>query len=377
MKKLLLIVSLGCVGVTAQAQKPALHNDGRDDRPNIVVILADDMGYSDPGCYGGEIHTPNLDWLAANGLRFSSFHNTSRCCPSRAQLLTGLYNHQAGIGNMTTDQQTPGYRGFLTPNTVTLAEVLQTAGYHTAMAGKWHVSNTVEQPSPALQLKWLDHQIDAPLFSPIEQYPTRRGFQRFYGTLWGVVDHFDPFSLVDGETPVSSVPKGYYHTDALSDSAAAFIRAMSRDPRPFFLYLAYNAPHWPVQAPPEEIEKYKNTYRAGWTAIRNARYSRMVKMGIIDSATQRLSLRNPDSTWATNPDTAWDARVMAVHAAMVDRMDQGIGRVIEALRSTGRLDNTLIVFLSDNGASPISVAHNTGKRFAHLVEIRRRSVQKV
>ncbi|HEY4107660.1 sulfatase-like hydrolase/transferase [Puia sp.] len=331
----------------ANAQKAAM-----DERPNIVVILADDMGYSDIGCYGGEIHTPNLDWLAANGLRFSSFHNTSRCCPSRAQLLTGLYNHQAGIGSMTTDQQEPGYRGFLTPNTVTLAEALETAGYQTAMAGKWHVSNTIEQATPAAQLKWLDHQIEAPLFSPIEQYPTRRGFQRFYGTLWGVVDHFDPFSLVDGETPVRSVPKNYYHTDAVSDSAAAFVRDMSRNPQPFFLYLAYNSPHWPVQAPAEEIEKYKNTYRAGWEAIRKARYARMVKMGIVDPATQPLSLRNPDSSWSTNRDSAWDARVMAVHAAMIDRMDQGIGRVIEALRSTGRLDNTLIVFLSDNGASP-------------------------
>ncbi len=334
------------------ASASAQHANSAAGRPNIVIILADDMGFSDPGCYGGEIHTPNIDWLAANGLRFAQFHNTSRCCPSRAQLLTGLYNHQAGIGDMTTDQHRPGYRGFLTDNTVTLAEVLRAAGYHTAMAGKWHVANTIQQKTPAEQLRWLDHQQEAPLFSPLEQYPTRRGFEKFYGTLWGVVDHFDPFGLVSGEQPVQTVPAGYYHTDALSDSASAFIRSMSRDPQPFFLYLAYNAPHWPVQAPPEEIAKYAAVYCVGWDSIRENRYRKMVQLGVVDPATEKLSPRYPPTDWATNPDSAWDARVMAVHAAMIDRMDQGIGRVIRALKETGRLDNTLILFLSDNGASP-------------------------
>lgn len=148
----------------------------KDDRPNIVLILADDLGYSDLGCYGGEIQTPNLDYLAANGLRFRHFYNTSRCCPTRASLLTGLYNQQAGIGEMTTARAEAGYRGYLTENTVTLAEVLKDAGYHTGMSGKWHVSNTVEQPSPAAQLKWLNHQASHPYFSPIEQYPVNRGF---------------------------------------------------------------------------------------------------------------------------------------------------------------------------------------------------------
>jgi arylsulfatase len=349
MKKLFLSAIITAAFLTGQAQ-PA--DRPVDRRPNIIVILADDMGFSDLGCYGGEIHTPHLDSLAYNGIRFAKFYNSSRCCPSRAALLTGLYNHEAGIGNMTNDQHEPGYRGFLTDNTVTLAEVLRSAGYHTAMAGKWHVSNTVQQSTPELQLKWLDHQLDAPLFSPLEQYPTSRGFEKFYGTLWGVVDHFDPFSLVNGTEPVRKVPPGYYHADAISDSAASYIRQFSRDPQPFFLYLAYNTPHWPVQAPAAEIATYKDTYRVGWEAIREARYRRMSQLGIIDPATEKLSPRQPAADWDQNPDKEWDARVMAVHAAMIDRMDQGIGRVIAALRQTGRLDNTLILFLSDNGASP-------------------------
>jgi arylsulfatase len=167
-------------------------------RPNIILILADDLGYSDIGCYGGEIQTPNLDYLAANGMRFTRFYNTSRCCPTRASLLTGLYNQQAGIGEMTTDRNEPGYRGYLTENSVTLAEVLKNAGYHTAMTGKWHVSNTIEQPSKEAQLKWLNHQALHPYFSPVEQYPVNRGFEKYYGNIFGVVDYFDPFSLVNG-----------------------------------------------------------------------------------------------------------------------------------------------------------------------------------
>src|SRR4051812_10492691 len=153
-------------------------------RPNIVVILADDLGYSDIGCYGGEIATPNIDYLAANGLRFRRFYNTSRCCPTRASLLTGMYNHDAGIGEMTTDRGLPGYRGALSPNTVTLAEVLRDAGYHTAMSGKWHVSNTIEQKDREGQLRWLNHHEDHPLFSPIEQYPTNKGFEKYFGNIW-------------------------------------------------------------------------------------------------------------------------------------------------------------------------------------------------
>ena len=319
---------------------------------NIVVILADDMGYSDIGCYGGEVKTPNLDYLANNGIRFSNFYNAARCCPSRASLLTGLYSHQAGVGKMTDAEDAPGYRGYLTDNTVTLAEVLKTAGYHTAMTGKWHVSNTDGQKDPKTQQQWLNHQVDYPTFSPLAQYPLNRGFEKFYGTIWGVVDYFDPFSLVNGTEAVKKVPPNYYHTDALNDTAVSYIRQLSKETKPFFLYVAENAPHWPLMALPEDIAKYKETYKVGWDSIRATRYRKMIKLGLINPKTAPLSQRFADDLkWENNPSREWDAAAMAVHAAMIDRMDQGIGRIIKALRETGQLDNTLIVFLSDNGAS--------------------------
>ena len=343
-----LIILFSCTGSHKSSDKVAVN-----ERPNIVLILADDLGYSDVGCFGGEINTPNLNSLADNGLRFTRFYNTSRCCPTRASLLTGLYNQLAGIGEMTTDRHEPGYRGYLTSNTVTLAEVLKSAGYHTAMAGKWHVSNTIELPGKGEQLKWLNHQSVQPYFSPVEQYPTSRGFEKYYGNIFGVVDYFDPFSLVNGTTPVTSVPKDYYHTDAINDTAVSYIKSFSKDDQPFFLYVAQTAPHWPLMALPEDIKKYEDTYKVGWDAIREARYKRMIDKGIIDPAVTPISPRmKNDLSWQSNPDKDWDAHAMAVHAAMVDRMDQGIGRIVQALKDAGKLDNTIILFLSDNGASP-------------------------
>jgi arylsulfatase A-like enzyme len=349
-----LLVGLGCLAGFSACKSTVTETSGNgDQRPNIILIMADDLGYSDLGCYGSEIKTPNIDYLASNGIKFSRFYNTSRCCPTRAALLTGLYNHQAGIGEMTEDRSHPGYRGHLADNTVTLAEVLKDAGYRTGMVGKWHVSNTVVQKDPKAQLAWLNHQTEHPLFSPLEQYPTNRGFEKYYGNIWGVVDFFDPFSLVNGTTPVKTVPKNYYHTDAISDTSVAYIKEFSKSGKPFFLYVAQTAPHWPLHALPEDIEKYKDTYQVGWDAIREARYQKMVKLGLIDPATSPMSPRiDSDLKWEDNPDKAWDARAMAVHAAMIDRMDQGIGSMIKALRETGELDNTLILFLSDNGASP-------------------------
>lgn len=345
------------IGLVSWSQTKKAATDSQNNRPNIVLILADDLGYSDIGCYGGEIATPNLDYLAANGLRFKKFYNTSRCCPSRAALLTGMYNHQAGMGEMTTDRNAPGYRGFITRNTVTIAEVLRSAGYHTGMVGKWHVSNTIEQKDPKAQLRWLNHQEEHPLFSPLEQYPTNRGFEKYYGNIWGVVNFFDPFSLVSGTTPVKNVPAGYYHTDAISDSAIAYIKDFSRDTKPFFLYVAETAPHWPLHALPQDINKYENTYKVGWDVIRENRYRKMVALGLIDSSKTPLSPRwLNDVKWESNPDREWDARAMAVHAAMIDRMDQGIGKIIKVLNEIGQLENTLILFLSDNGASPENAA---------------------
>ncbi|MES2807394.1 MAG: arylsulfatase [Bacteroidota bacterium] len=355
-KKLLALLPVAGVTIAALAAwtiiKPKPKTTPAAAKPNIIIIMADDLGYSDIGCYGGEVKTPNIDFLANNGIRFKQFYNTSRCCPTRASLLSGLYNHQAGIGKMTDAEDEPGYQGHLSDNAVTIAEVLKTAGYNTAMAGKWHVSNTSGRPTPKEQLDWLNHHKEYPEFSPLAQYPTNRGFDKYFGTIWGVVDFFDPFSLVSGTKPITSVPKDYYQTDAISDTAVAYVNGYAKSKKPFFLYIAHNAPHWPLHAKPADIAKYKDTYKGGWDAIRQARYNRMVKMGLIDPKTTKLSPRwNDDLKWENNPDKAWDAEAMAVHAAMIDCMDQGIGRLLAALKKNGQLDNTLIVFLSDNGAS--------------------------
>ncbi|MEZ0610862.1 arylsulfatase [Fibrella sp. WM1] len=358
MKKRVLFLSLPALAaVTLLSISRFDSKPSAERRPNIVVILADDLGFSDLGCYGSEIKTPNIDYLANSGVRYTQFYNTSRCCPTRASLLTGLYNQQAGIGKMTEAEDQPGYRGHLTANTVTLAEVLKSAGYQTGMTGKWHVSNTIVQKDPKAQLDWLNHKKDFGDFGPIAQYPTSRGFDRYFGNIWGVVDFFDPFSLVSGTKPITQVPKNYYHTDAISDTTVAYVKAFAKSSAPFFLYVAHTAPHWPLMAPPEDIDKYKHTYKGGWDVIRKARYDKMVKLGLIDPANTKRSTRwQDDLKWENNPDSAWDARAMAVHAAMIDRMDQGIGRLIQTLRETGQLDNTLIVFLSDNGASPENCA---------------------
>ncbi len=322
-------------------------------RPNIIVIMLDDMGWSDLGCYGGEVQTPNIDRLAAGGLRFSNFYNTSRCCPTRAALLTGLYPHQAGVGQMTFDRNQPGYRGQLSRNAVTVAEVLRPAGYRTAMVGKWHLSLTGTMPGGE-QLKWLNHQAHPQRpFSDPATYPVGRGFEEHYGVIWGVVDYFDPFSLVHNTTPVASVPKDYYATDAFTDHAIEYVQKYSQDGDPFFLYLAYTAPHWPLHALPEDIEKYADTYKVGWDAIRRARYRRMVEMGLIDADEAVLSTRHEkERRWEDEPHQAWEARTMAVHAAMIDRVDQGVGRLVTKLRQLSLLDDTLIFVLADNGASP-------------------------
>jgi len=319
-------------------------------RPNIIVIMADDMGYSDLGCYGGEIRTPSIDRLAENGLRFTQFYNTSRCCPTRASLLTGLYPHQAGVGRMTFDEGLPGYQGTLSRNAVTIAEVLRTAGYSTAMVGKWHLSLTKSTPDNAL---WVSHRLGLSEFSDLDSYPTARGFDEYWGTIWGVVNFFDPFSLVHNTTPVRSVPKDFYYTDAISDKAVEYIEKYGKGEKPFFLYVAHSAPHWPLHALPEDIAKYQDTYNAGWDKIREARYRRMVQMDLIEADSAVLSERHEKEVrWDENPHREWDARAMAVHAAMVDRLDQGVARILAKLEAMEQLDNTLILFLSDNGASP-------------------------
>ncbi|MGC3958365.1 MAG: arylsulfatase [Verrucomicrobiota bacterium] len=321
-------------------------------RPNIVVIMADDLGFSDLGCYGAEIATPNLDRLATDGLRLSQFYNTPRCCPTRAALLTGLYSQQAGIGHMMEDRGLPGYRGELNRNTPTLAEQLRLAGYHTMMAGKWHVSHIYFDGK-----KQLDHASQVPFWDTKDNWPQQRGFDEFYGTIHGVNSYYDPFALVRGNEPTEP-ETNFYYTDALSAQAAHYIAAQTNRQQPFFLFVSYTAPHWPLQAPEADIAKYRKTYAAGWDAIRAKRHQRQIELGLI-SPTTPLSPRDERvSPWENVRDKEWEANRMATYAAMVDRMDQGIGRILAQLRTSGVADDTLVMFFSDNGACDEAVQPN-------------------
>lgn len=313
-------------------------------RPNVLLILADDLGYSDLGCYGGEIETPHLDGLAKNGLKFRQFYNGTRCCPSRASLLTGLYPHQAGVGNMNNQTDTPGYRGFPQPNTVTIAEVLKAAGYHTSMVGKWHLSAGPKTPRP-----------------------TDRGFDEFYGMVGGFNSCFqeDPFytRLPADRKKREYAKDAFYSTDAFADYSLDFLAQARKEKKPFFQYLAFNAPHFPLHAKPDDIKKYADTYTKGWDAIREERLKKQIALDLFWEKTPLTPLseykaRAGIDRQGTNP--AWKtldadrqadlARRMAVFAAMVTCMDRAIGRVIDDLKKNGELDNTLILFLSDNGA---------------------------
>jgi arylsulfatase A-like enzyme len=313
-------------------------------RPNIILILADDMGFSDLGCYGSEISTPNIDHLAAKGIRFTQFYNTGRCCPTRASLLTGLYAHEAGVGEMIEDRGWPAYRGEISSNCVTLAEALGAAGYRTDIVGKWHLVHMRITGKPQ-----IDHQNQDPFWFDKNNWPMQRGFNSFFGTIIGVGDYYDPFTLTQNNDPLSDVPHGFYYTDAIADRAAHVISENSREAKPYFLYVAFTAPHWPLQAMPEDIEKYEKTYRIGWDELRLRRQGREINLGIIDPQ-WRLSQRDPEArAWEETPNKPWDAHRMAVYAAQIDRMDQGVGKILAALDATGSADNTLVIFLSDNG----------------------------
>jgi len=310
-------------------------------QPNIIVIMADDAGYSDFGCYGGEIETPVLDKLAANGLRFSQFYNTGRCCPSRAALLTGVYQHQAGMGHMTKDRGLPSYSGTILPNVPTLAERLRQGGYRTMMTGKWHLGTEPKQS------------------------PIARGFDRFYGTrnfidsYFTVLEHCpvfldDKIVLPGTETPVNHLhpDQEWYTTDVFTDYALHFMDEAFKkhSDQPIFLYIAHNAPHFPLHAREEDTKKYRGRFRdTGWDKLRQQRYERMIELGLIKKE------------WALSPadvpkwDT-YDAKLrdeldlkMALYSAIIDRMDQNIGRIVAKLKEADQLDNTMILFMVDNG----------------------------
>ncbi len=312
------------------------------DQPNLLLILFDDMGYSDLGCYGGEIRTPNIDRLAKTGIRFTQMHNCARCCPTRASLLTGLYPQNAGINGMGVN---------LSMNAATIAEVLRADGYHTGMAGKWHLSTTKSVPDQKEQLRWLGHRADYGPFSPLKNYPSNRGFEEHWGVIWGVVNYFDPFSLVHNEEPVKQVPGDFYMTDFITQKSLDLIDQFSRDNKPFFLYVAHTAPHWPLHALPEDIAKYRDTYKDGWEVLRKTRYQRMVKMGLIERETYPLPENSSGLYWADCEKKEYESACMAVHAAMIDRVDQGVGKIIQKLKEKGLYENTVIMVLSDNGAS--------------------------
>ncbi len=319
-------------------------------RPNIIVILSDDMGYSDIGCYGGEIETPNLDALAQGGIRFTQFYNTARCCPTRASLLTGLYPHQTGVGHMVDSRKGgPGYQNELNANCLTIAEVLRGAGYRNYASGKWHVTPIPKDDSEPPRHNW----------------PLQRGFDRYYGTIHGAGSFWDPSSLVRDNQVITAFndpgyrpTEPYYYTDAIADHAIRFVREHRRDhaAEPFFLYVAFTAAHWPMHARERDIAKYKGRYDAGFEAVRATRWQKAKALGVIDS---RWPLSPAPGTWDDVKNKGFEARCMEVYAAMVDSMDQGIGRIVQSLKDTGQFENTLICYLQDNGGCAETVGRGT------------------
>jgi arylsulfatase len=322
---------------SAQKKKPVVAKK----RPNIIIIMADDMGYSDIGCFGSETQTPNLDELANTGMKLTQFYNASRCCPTRASLMTGLYQHQAGVGDMMNTRKEPAYEGYLNQNCVTIAEALKQGGYNTFMAGKWHIGQ-------------------AP-----EHWPVKRGFDHYFGLIDGASSYFNPtmpyrpnqkltIALDDKEfTPWPN----WYSTNAYADYAVKFIDGNKTSNKPFFLYMAFTSPHWPIMALPEDIAKYKGKYMKGWDKLREERLARQKALGILPRDAQ-LSPRDKnvpewDSLTPEEKDR-WDTK-MAVYAAMIDRMDQNIGRIRAELKKLNQDKNTVIMFLSDNGASSESI----------------------
>jgi arylsulfatase A-like enzyme len=309
------------------------------NQPNIILILADDMGFADLGITGSEIRTPNIDQLAADGALLTAMYNCARCCPTRASLLTGLYPHSAGIGHMGANLGTPEYQGFLRNDSATIAEVLRASGYRTAMSGKWHVAGDFV----AREIdSWRVGDVDHPT-------PRQRGFDRFYGIIVGVTNFFSPHYILEDDSKVEIVVDDYYFTDAITDKAITMIEESVEDEKPFFLYLAHTAPHWPLQAPAEDIARYDGVYNKGWDTIRTARHEELNGRHILASNWD-ISPRDEDvPAWQDIKLKDWEASKMAAYAAMVDRMDQSIGQLLAALKRMNQFDNTLILFLSDNG----------------------------
>lgn len=327
-------------------------------RPNVIVILADDMGFGDVGCYGGEIHTPNIDRLASEGVRFAQFYNMARCCPTRASLLTGLYPHEAGMGAMNQNLGKPAYQGELNNRCVTIAEALKGAGYHTGMTGKWHLCHLAINGGGPRAKQLINFEKDEPVSASKANWPCNRGFEEHWGTIPGVESYYDPYGLVHNEETIKPEGKDFYYTDFITDHSVDLIRRYSADAKPFFLYVAYTAPHWPMQAREADVERYKGVYDAGWDKIRQARYERQMAMGLLKPEWQLSPRANYPrmsegasvlTSWEDAPDKAWQARRMAVYAAMVECLDRGVGRILGELQERKIDRNTVVIFLSDNG----------------------------
>lgn len=309
-----------------------------NNQPNILIIMADDMGYSDIGCYGGEVETPNIDRLAYKGIRFTQFYNSARCCPTRASLLTGLHPHQTGMGHMVSSKKvnaTKGpYQGYLNDQCVTIAEVLKTAGYNTLMSGKWHVGE----------------------FHP--EWPCDRGFDRFWGIISGGGNYFDitkakapgVIRIMANNNERFYPPKNdFYMTNAITDSAVSMLNQYAGGGKPFFMYLAYTAPHWPLHALQKDIDRYRGKFMKGWNELRKERFERMKQLGILPGIAVLSPSEGEIMNWENVENKEEMELKMAVYAAQIDCMDRGIGKVLEKLEEKGQLDNTLIIFLSDNG----------------------------
>ena len=323
----LALAVLVSTAIPASAQK--------DQRPNIVLVLVDDLGFSDVGPFGAsEIETPNLDKLAAEGLRLKEFYNNSICAPTRASLLTGQYQHKAGVGYFNVNLGLPAYQGFLNHESLTLAEVLKAGGYSTMMAGKWHVGDDKDQ------------------------WPNQRGFDKFFGFIGGASNYYEigtgaasQVQLVKNNEPYVLEP-GKYLTEEITNNALGFLTEQDKEKKPFFLYLAYNAPHWPLQALPQDIAKYKGKYSMGWDSLRVLRYRNAIKKGLIDP-NQKITARDaqlkPWNKLTYDEQQYWQTR-QEVYAAMIDHVDQGVGRLLAKLKELKKDQNTLIIFISDNGA---------------------------
>ncbi len=338
MNKIWGILSILFLVCSAVKSPERINNSSKkDNKPNIIIILADDMGFSDIGCYGSEIPTPNLDKLAYEGLRMTNFYNAGRCCPSRASLLTGLYPHQAGFGDMLQNKGTYAYQGYLSDSSVTIAQLLKQAGYHTITSGKWHVG-TLQSA--------LAHN---------------RGFDKSFCMLNNGSSYFKNGPLYNDGRTVTFMQNGqvvnrdtnYYLTQHFTDFAIEAIEAHKNNNNPFFLYLAYTAPHWPIQALEEDIRLFRGKYIIGWDTIRERRLKKQIKEKILDKTIKLSSRHNKIPQWTTLPESdrnLWDQR-MAIYAAMIYRMDKGIGEILQKLREIDQDKNTLIIFLSDNGGS--------------------------